>query len=148
MPRGTPGWYRLAAAVMARNSCGLKQAAFEIDKQLTAEECEIVARRVEFQEILLEEEDKYRGNLATRPSRSKEVAVGIMLEAIDKLMKQGDYDKAATAIEKLAKLEGWTSGESNINIFSGVTARDIAHEREKLEQKLRENPDKPSPLPN
>lgn len=121
---------------MARNACGLKQATFEIGKELTAEECEIIGRRKEFQLILQEEEDKTHNEVASRTTRTKETAIGVMLIAIDKLMKQGDYDKAATAIEKLAKLEGWIGGESNINILAGVTAKDIEVEKKRILEEI------------
>lgn len=132
MPRGLPGWYQEAAEIMARNHCSLKAACLEIKKDLTIEECEIVERRKDFQEVLMVEEDRVFNLMAARPTRNKETAIGQLLMAINMLMKQGDYDKAATAIEKLAKLQNWTGPESNVNIFQGVTAKDIEAEKKRI----------------
>jgi hypothetical protein len=71
---------------------------------------------------------------------------------IDCLMREGEYDKAAAAIEKLGKLEGWVGGDSNVNVFAGLSARDIAEARERLVKGTVESdlprPVAPEPLAN
>ena len=124
---------------MARSGCGLKQATLDIEREMTIEECQAVERRSEFQEVLREEEDKYRVGIADRPSRSKSVAIGILVDSIEKLHKQGDYDKAAAAIEKLAKLEGWIGNDSNVNIMLGVTAKDIEAQKKRILEEIEQS---------
>lgn len=135
-PKQIPGWYREAAEVMARNACGLKQAAEEIGKELTIPECEFLMRRKEFQEVVAEEEQRYRNSVAVRPGRSKATAIGLLLLSIEKLYKQGEYDKVSSAVEKLAKLEGWTNGDQNVNIFQGITAKDIEEQKTKIQEEI------------
>jgi hypothetical protein len=137
-PKQIPGWYREAAEVMARNACGLKQAADEIGKELTMQECEFLMRRKEFQEIVAEEEQRFRNSVAVRPGRSKATAIGLLLLSIEKLYKQGEYDKVAAAVEKLGKLEGWTNGDQNVNIFQGITAKDIEEQKRKIQEEIEE----------
>jgi len=135
-PYTPPAWYRPAAELMARNSLSLKQAVSELKVQITPEECELVSRRKEFQQILREERNKFHTEVADQPGRNKSTALGMMQVAIEKLMVEGEWDKAVAAIEKLAKLEGWVGSDSNINIFSGLTARDIAEAKERISKQI------------
>lgn len=117
---------------MVRGNQSLKQAAVELDLKLDPDEVERIARRQDFQEIFRVEQNKHFAAVANDPSRSKSVAIGKLEVLIDHLMKAGEYDKAGVLIEKLGKLEGWSGADSNINVFSGLTARDIAEARERL----------------
>lgn len=118
---------------MVRNEYSLKQAAFEVGHPLDPDEAEAVSKRREFQEILRVERNKYFAMVANDPTRTKSAVLGRMHILADKLMKEGELDKAALVLEKLAKMEGWSGNEGNINIFSGLTARDIAEARERLQ---------------
>lgn len=131
-PRFCPAWFVQAAEVMVRSQCNLKQAASEIGHPLDPDEAEKVQRRRDFQDILRIEKNKFFAGVANDPSRSKSSAIGKMEVLIDCLMREGEYDKAAAAIEKLGKLEGWTGSDSNVNIFAGLTARDIAEAKSRL----------------
>jgi hypothetical protein len=131
-PRFCPAWFVQAAEVMVRESYNLKQAASQIGHPLDPDEAEKVERRRDFQDILRIEKNKFYAAVANDPSRSKSSAIGKMEVLIDCLMREGEYDKAAAAIEKLGKLEGWVGGDSNVNVFAGLTARDIAEARERL----------------
>jgi hypothetical protein len=118
---------------MVRNGYSLKQAAFEIGHPLDLDEAERVQRRREFQEILRVERNKYYSEVANDPTRTKSAVLGRMHILADRLHSDGEFDKAAVVLEKLAKMEGWSGNEGNINIFSGLTHRDIAEARERLE---------------
>jgi hypothetical protein len=50
----------------------------------------------------------------------------------DRLIAEGEFEKAAGVLDKLSKMEGWSGNEGNINIFSGLTARDIAEARDRI----------------
>lgn len=117
---------------MVRNNLSLKSAALEIGHPLDPDEAEKVSRRREFQEILRVERNKYFAGVANDPTRTKSTVLGKMTVLADKLISEGEHDKAAVVLEKLAKMEGWSGNEGNINIFSGLTARDIAEARERL----------------
>lgn len=134
--RYCPAWFVQAAELMVRNSISFKAAALEVGHPLEPDEADKTSRRRDFQEILRGERNKYYTKVANEPTRTKSVAIGKMEVLIDKLMVDGEYDKAATAIEKLAKLEGWVGGDSNVNIFAGLNARDIAEARERIQSQI------------
>jgi hypothetical protein len=117
---------------MARTSCSLKQASGDVGHPLDPDEAERTFRRRDFQDILRSEKNKFFAGIANDPTRSKSVAIGKMEMLIDRLIVAGEYEKAANAIDKLGKLEGWVGADSNVNIFSGLTARDIAEARARL----------------
>jgi hypothetical protein len=147
--REIPGWYREAAREMIRLGCGLKQASHEVGRELTGTEAMQVERREEFQKILKEEKDRYYAAIATRPTRSKEVAIGILVDSIEKLHQQGDYDKAAAAIEKLGKLLGWFTDSASVSVFAGLTAKEIEDQKKKILEKLADpRSSAPEPIAN
>lgn len=131
-----------------RSNISLKQAALDIGIALDPEEYDSIARRPEFKEILRAEANKYYSQVANDPSRTKSTAIGRMWVQADLLQLQGDYDKAAAVLEKLAKLEGWTGSDSNVNIFAGLTARDIEDAKDRILAELPEVKKNSSPEAN
>lgn len=123
---------------MVRNSVSFSQAANDLKLPLSPTECEKVVKRKEFQQILRQEKNAFRQEVANEPGRTKSTAVGMMVLAIENLITEGEWDKAVAAIEKLAKLEGWIGADSNVNIFAGLTARDIAEAKQKLTEQVSE----------
>lgn len=124
--------FREIAKAMAAENVSFSEAARELKLDFTAKECELVSRRKDFKRILREEKYKLAGEIANTPGRNKSTAIGMMQHAIEQLMLAGEYDKVISGIEKLAKLEGWMGSDSNINIFAGLTAKEIAEQKEKL----------------
>jgi hypothetical protein len=131
-PRYSPAWFVQVAEEMVRNGSDLKTAALDLGLELEVAEAACIARRKDFQEILRGETNKYHAMVANDPSRTKSVALGIMWIAAEKLAKEGEHDKAVQALERIAKVEGWSGNEQNINIFSGLTARDIEEAKARL----------------
>lgn len=118
-----------------RTGANLKAASVEIGHPLDPDEAELVGRRREFQDILRVERNKYHAMVANDPSRTKSTVLGRLAVIADRLTAEGELDKAAVVLEKIAKIEGWAGADSNVNIFSGLTARDIAEARDRLQGK-------------
>lgn len=145
MPKKTqiltcPAWYVQVAEEMVRNNSSLKQAALDLGIKLDPDELVRLGRRKDFQEICRVERNKYHAAVANDPTRTKSAALGMMWMLAEKLTAEGELEKAAQVLDKLAKMEGWSGNEGNVNIFSGLTARDIAEARERLTKKSTEIP--------
>lgn len=123
---------------MVTGNMPFKQAAGELKIDWTAAECDKIARRTEFKRILREVKYSFHAEVANTPGRNKSSAIGMMQVAIENLLAEGEWDKAVAAIEKLAKLEGWMGSDSNIQIFAGLTARDIAEAKERIQKQVAE----------
>lgn len=132
IPRYCPAWFVQAAELMVRVQCSLKDAALELGHTLDPDEADKITRRRDFKEILDSERNKFYQGVANDPTRTKSAIVGRMMILADKLIADGEFEKAAGVLDKLGKMEGWTGNEGNINIFSGLTARDIAEARERI----------------
>jgi hypothetical protein len=118
----------------------LKQASAEVGHPLDGDEADKVSRRRDFQEIFRIEKNKFYAGVANDPSRTKSVVLGQMWHLADKLIAGGEFEKAAGVLDKLSKMEGWSGNEGNINIFSGLTARDIAEARDRLKENAGRKP--------
>lgn len=117
---------------MVRTQCSLKAAALEVGHPLDPDEADKVSRRRDFQEILRVEKNKFYASVANDPTRTKSVVLGQMWVLADRLIAEGEFEKAAGVLDKLSKMEGWSGNEGNINIFSGLTARDIAEAKTRI----------------
>lgn len=132
IPRYCPAWFVQAAEIMVRTNCSLKAAASEVGHTLDLDEADKITRRRDFKEILEAERNKFYQAVANDPTRTKSAIIGRMMVLADKLVANGEYEKAAGVLDKLGKMEGWNGGEGSINIFGGLTARDIAEARERI----------------
>jgi hypothetical protein len=141
LPKYCPAWFVQAAEVMVRLQCNLKAAALEVGHPLDPDEADKISRRRDFKEILDNERNKYYASVANDPTRTKSAILGRMMILADKLISDGEHDKAASVLEKLSKMEGWSGNEGNINIFSGLTARDIAEARERINKSSKRTPE-------
>lgn len=121
---------------MVTNQVSFKQAVGELKIPWTTQECEQISARKEFKQILRAEKYKYHSEVANQPGRNKNAALGLLLVSIENLAMKGEDEKVVAAIEKLAKLEGWIGGDSNVNIFAGLTARDIAEAKKRLQTQI------------
>ena len=110
---------------MVRNNTSLKQAALDLGIHLDPDEAERTGRRKDFQEILRVEANKYRASIANDPTRTKSAVLGAMIILAEKLMHEGEHEKAGNLLEKICKIEGWTGVDTNVNIFAGLTMKDI-----------------------
>lgn len=119
-----------------RNNISLKQAALDLGIQLDPDEVDKIGRRKEFQEIQRIEANKFYAGVANDPTRTKSTTLGRMWVQAEQLNKNGELDKAAVVLEKIAKIEGWSGAESNVNIFADLTGRDLAEAKDRIKKQL------------
>jgi hypothetical protein len=121
---------------MVASGSSISIAAANLGLPLTKDELIRTASREEFRGFLRKAKNELRTSVADDPARTKRAAVGAMWLAIEGLLEEGKNEEAVSAIEKLGKIEGWVGADSNINIFQGMTARDIENEKKRILEKL------------
>lgn len=121
---------------MVREGKTMFQYSNEKDLGLTPKECENVLRTQHFMEILRVRRNVYYKELANDPSLSRSAVKGKLVFVLDRMIEAGQWDKAANCAMQLAKLEGWTSDGTNVNVFQDLTQKDI----EKLRTKFTPGP--------
>lgn len=132
---------------MVRQGINLRQAAADLGQLLTQEEAEDTFRRRSFQRLLWAARHRFHAEIAEDPDRSKAAKLGQLEILAKKLEEQGDYDKAAEVILKIAKIEGWLTPDTNVNVFGSLTAKEFSDLRKSLEGKP-QSPISPGPLSN
>jgi len=60
-----------------------------------------------------------------------------------KLEEEGEYDKAAEVLLKIAKIRGWVGPENQVSIFGELSQSDLDGIRKKIEGAL-EKPSRPN----
>lgn len=114
------------------------QAATKLELGLTTAEAEAAFKNPLFQKLLRAERIKQDNEIADDPNRGKSTTIGRILRLADKMEHAKQFDKAATALVNLAKIEGHLGPESTVNIFGSLNAKDIQEMKEKLRKEQAE----------
>ena len=135
---------------MAKSGLSLKQAAMELKWDLDVEEIEEISRRPEFIETLNSEKYRSRSELANLPGRDKSSSIGLLLQCAEKLFVEGNYKASAEVATQILKAEGHLGSDSNIQIFAGLSAKDISEAKARLQEEIANSRPEPpkAPLPN
>jgi hypothetical protein len=131
-------WYEKAAVAIVRNNYSLFRWANENDKGLTQRDCENITRTKAWQDVMRAERNKFFKELANDPSRSRNVAVGQLLFAVQRLLEAEQFDKAVAALAQLFKVEGWANDQTSVNIFNDLSAKNLDDLRKKLGKQPKE----------
>ena len=126
-------WMFEAAEIMVRESKSLPQAVTDLGISLSTLECKKVEKRPSFHRLLWDARNKWSKEVADIPSRGKQSTIGMLQFLAQKLQDDGQYEKAAEVLFKLAKLEGWVGNESTVNVFGNLSNADL----EKLKTKVK-----------
>lgn len=121
---------------MARTGCSLKQAATELEIDMTSEECMTLSKRASFQRMLFESRHVWHTELARDPNFSKDAIIGKMLVQSQKLEEEGFFDKASEVIFKIAKMMGYVGPESTVSVFGELSQKDLDSIRESVQPKV------------
>lgn len=131
-----PEWYRKAASKMVREGKSLLLVVDELGLEgLTSRDIEEIHRSNTFQAILRNERLRYASEMARDPQLSKDAAVGLMLQAIEKLFAEGEWDKALEGLNKLAKLAGWIGADQQVNVFADLKQKDYEELKKQIESR-------------
>lgn len=123
---------------MAREGLTLEEAATRLKVQISTLEAKNAYRTKAFQRLLRTERNRYFREIGTDREWSKKTAVGKLLACAEELYARGEYDKAAEVILKATKVEGWVGEAGNVNVFAGMTGRDLDQIRAKLQARAQE----------
>jgi hypothetical protein len=133
-PEKLDNWNLEAAELMARNGLSLAQAVSELGIEITSDDVSNVLRRRSFTKLLWEARHRYFNELANNPNFKKDTIIGKLVSLAQRLEDQGDYDKAAEAILKAAKVAGFVGPESTVSVFGELSQSDLDQIRKKLEE--------------
>jgi hypothetical protein len=133
-PKTEESWMPEAAELIVRESKSLKEAVTQLSIPLTTAECENLARRAGFQRLIRQARHRYRAEVASDPGRNKQSTIGLFQILVEKLVEEGELDKAAEVLYKLARVENWVGEGGNINVFAGLTQKDLDEMRAKIKE--------------
>ena len=111
-----------------------KGAITQLGIPLSNDEAAELEASKNFRESLDREQMVYYQELAQSPEFNKFMIVGEMLHCIKQMVREAEYDKAVEALFKLAKVQDWVGAETNINILTGISQKDIEEARKRRNQ--------------
>lgn len=102
---------------------------------LGAKEMLRIERSEAFQAALRAERHKYANEVANDPKLGKSTAIGMMMLAVERLMLEGEWDKALEGLQKLSKLAGWQGVDNQVNIFADLKGKEIEDLKREIGQR-------------
>lgn len=135
MARAEQEWHLQVAEIMAREGYTIQEALTKLKVACGSEEARNTFRSKSFQHLLRQERNRFFREIGTDSEWAKKTAIGKLLACAEALYTRGEYDKAAEVILKACKVEGWVGEAVNVNVFAGMTGRDLDQIREKLAEK-------------
>jgi hypothetical protein len=126
-------WHQKAARIIVRENVPLRVAAGMLDITLDGPEADAIFKSESFQKTLWIARQMFYKEIADTPGRDKSASVGLLAYLVQKLIDSGEFDKAIVGLEKLMKAEGWTGAESQINVYAGLSARELAELQQEAE---------------
>jgi hypothetical protein len=132
-------WLAEVVDLMVRTGISLRQAATELEIPITTSDAENIQRRKSFQKLLRTTKSKLYIELGSDPDVTKIALIGKLLLLSDKLMEEGEWDKASEVLFKCAKIRGDVGVEVATNVFTGLSAKDYSDIRKNLEEGKKSN---------
>jgi len=104
-------WMINAIQLIVRQNFTLRQAAQQLGVEVTPQQADNIQSRIRFQDALEEARMSYFAEIGANPRLTKDAVVGQLYKLAERLANDREDYKAADALLKLAKVQGWTSGE-------------------------------------
>ena len=123
--KSEPEWFAPVAELIARESITLKEAATRLQVPLTTEAASNTFRSKAFQRVLRAARNQHWREICRDQTFSKDAVVGQMYWLASQLAEAGELEKALDGLLKLSKVQGWLGAETNVNVFQGLSGRDI-----------------------
>jgi hypothetical protein len=137
-PNKIEEWLLEAIQLMVQDGLSLKQAAMELEKEVSSKECEVILRRPSFIRLLWEARYRYFNQVASDPNFKKESTIGKLLNLAEKLEAEGKHRDAADAVFKAAKIAGFVGVETQVSVFGELSAKDLEAIRQKVSEQKEE----------
>jgi len=139
-PEPLEPWMLDAINLMVRQNLTLRQAASQLGVDITPQEADNIQGRIRFQDALEEARLTYYAEVGSNPRLTKEAVVGQLYKLAERLAADREDYKAADALLKLAKVQGWLYGEGGAQpVLANLTQADIDRLREEIKAKQQEH---------
>jgi hypothetical protein len=154
-PEPLEPWMFDAIELIVRRILTLRQAAQQLGVDISPQQADNIQGRLRFQDALEEARLKYYAEIGANPRLTKDAVVGQLFLLALRLTEDREDYKAADALLKLAKVQGWINGEGAAqqdDFFKNIRQTDLdwmkaqlkAKEQQEQEQQKAESESKPA----
>jgi hypothetical protein len=135
-PNPLEPWMLDAINLMVRQNLSLRQATQQLGQEITPQKADNIAGRIRFMDALEEARLKYYAEIGSNPRLTRDAIVGQIFKLAGRLTADREDYKAADALLKLAKIQGWIAGEgSDKPVLANLTQDDIDRLRAEIKAK-------------
>ena len=135
MAKREPIYWTDIAELMAREGLSFRESATRLQVPLTSEAASNEFRSKGFQKVLRSARNRFYREIAGDPEWARRTAVGMMLNAAERLMEAGEFDKVLEGLLKIGKMEGWVGADTTVSVIGGLSQADLDQLKAKLLKK-------------
>jgi len=130
-------WMLEAVELMIQENLSLRQAASQLGIEITPQEADNISGRIRFKDAIDEARLAYFTEIGSNPRLTKEAVVGQLYQLATRLAADREDFKAADALLKLAKIQGWMGYEPDSlqKTLSALTQEDIDQLKGEIREK-------------
>ena len=110
-PEQLEQWMLEAINLMVRQNLTLRQAAQQLGLEITPQQADNIQGRIRFQDALSDARLKFYSEIGSNPRLTKDALIGKVYLLSERLASDREDAKATEALFRLAKIQGWISGE-------------------------------------
>ena len=127
-------WMTEAIDLMVRHDLTLRQAAQQLDVDVTPQQADNMMGRTRFKQAFDDARLAYYEEIGSSPRINRETIIGQMYLIASKLEASGEPYKAADVLLKLSKTRGWVGeGDTRTSVFAGLSFAELQEVRAELE---------------
>ncbi len=144
-PEPLEPWMLEAINLIVRQILTLRQAAQQLGVDITPQQADNIQGRMRFQDALEEARLRYYAAVGANPRLTKDAVVGQLFMLAQRLAADGEDYKAADALLKLAKVQGWINGEGAVqqdDLLKNIRQADLDWMKAQLKAKEQQEPEK------
>jgi hypothetical protein len=125
-----------AAELMARESISLREALTRLRVSLASDEVAKISRRASFQKLVRNAQNTLYQEIAGDPSYSRRAVIGKMLWMVDRMADSGEFRDAVEGLLKVARVEGWLSDATSVNVFNALTDQQLQELKKRAAERV------------
>jgi hypothetical protein len=136
-PEPLSPWMFDAIELIVRRILTLRQAAQQLGVDITPQEADNIQGRIRFQAELEEARLKYYQEIGSNPRLTRDAVIGYIFKLAERLATDREDAKATEALFRIAKVQGWTSGEDSKDkpVYGNLSQAEIDRLRAEINAK-------------
>ena len=126
----------LIAELVAREGISEREAVTKLGLAFSSEDISNLKRSKVYQQLLRGCRNRFYREIAVDPEWNKNAAMGQMLYLTQRLIEEGQFDKAGELLLKVAKIAGWLGPDTALTVVGAMSHNDLEEAKQRIREQI------------